>query len=68
MINIVFDWRAGQTIFLLVLCLTGGPLKQIFILIIIFFINDMFNGNMTQNNFYAILILIRIKIYKKILN
>ena len=25
----------------------------------------MFNGNMTQDNYYAIIILIRIKIYKK---
>ena len=25
----------------------------------------MFNGNTTQNNFYAIIILFRIKIYKK---
>ena len=51
--------------FLLVLCLTGWPLKQNFILIFIFYINDTFNGNMTENNFYAIIILIRIKIYKK---
>ena len=65
MINIIFDVRAVQIIFLLVLCLTGGPLKQMFILIIIFFINDMFNRNMTQNNFYAIIILIRFKICKK---
>ena len=31
--------------------------------IIIFFICDMFNKKMTQNNFYAIIILIRIEIY-----